>query len=68
MVKLSVVIAAKDEENNIKKRLDSIKDISEIVVGDDVSTDRAVSICKEYTDKIFVNNNQGSFDKNKNFA
>jgi glycosyltransferase involved in cell wall biosynthesis len=65
-MKLSVVIATKEEENNIRDCLESVKWADEIVVVDDASTDRTVEICREFTDKIFMNDSKGSFHKNKN--
>ncbi len=68
MVRLSIVIASKNEEHNIRKCLESIKWASEIVVVDDLSTDKTVEICKEYTEKIFINDSADGFHKNKNLA
>jgi len=68
---LSVVIATKNEEKNIRECLESIRRgewVDEIIVVDDVSTDKTVEICREYTDKIFVNDSKGSFHKNKNLG
>ncbi|MBI4777605.1 glycosyltransferase family 2 protein [Candidatus Desantisbacteria bacterium] len=49
---LSVAIITFNEEENIRKCLESIKWADEIVVVDSFSTDKTVLICKEYTDKI----------------
>lgn len=52
---LSVVIIAKNEEQAIKKALESVKGwADEIVVVDDESTDHTVSVAREYTDKVFT--------------
>jgi len=53
MNKLSVVIATKNEEKNIKDCLESVKWADEIIIVDEFSSDNTVEICKEYTDKIF---------------
>jgi glycosyltransferase involved in cell wall biosynthesis len=68
MEKVSVVIATKDEERNIKGCLESVKWADEIIIVDDASRDRTVEICREYTDKIFINDSKGDFHRNKNFG
>ena len=68
MNKLSAVIITKNEEENIRNCLESIKWADEIVIVDDISTDKTVEICGEYTEKIFLNDSQGSFHKNKNLG
>jgi len=55
MLPVSVVIVTKNEEKNIREALQSIKDVSEIIVIDSFSTDSTVDICREYTDKIYRN-------------
>jgi len=67
-MRLSVVISTKNEEKNIKECLESVKWADEIVVVDDMSTDKTVEICKEYTSKIFIRDSQGDFHRNKNFG
>lgn len=54
MAKLSVVIVAKNEEENIRQCLDSVKWADEIIVVDAKSTDKTVEIAREYTDKVFI--------------
>lgn len=68
MVKISVVIATKNEENNIGACLESVKWADEIVVVDDTSTDGTIQIAEKYTPRIFVNDSRGDFHKNKNFG
>lgn len=53
MPKLSVAIIAFNEEAIIGRTLESVKWADEIIVVDSGSTDRTVSICREYTDKVF---------------
>lgn len=65
---LSVVIATKNEELMIKDCLESVKWADEIVIVDDVSEDRTVEICKEYTAKIISNDSKGNFHYNKNLG
>jgi glycosyltransferase involved in cell wall biosynthesis len=66
---LSVVLATFNEEKNIKRCLESIRDIaSEIVIVDGTSSDKTVQIAKEYTDNITVTNNPKIFHINKQKA
>jgi (heptosyl)LPS beta-1,4-glucosyltransferase len=51
--RLSVVVIAKNEERRLEDCLKSASFAAEIVVLDDMSTDRTVEIAKRYTDKIF---------------
>jgi len=67
-MRLSVVIATRDEEKNIGKCMESVKWADEIVIVDDVSADRTVEICKGYTNKIFINDSKEDFHKNKNLG
>ena len=53
MEKISVVIITKDEEWNIRDCLESVKWADEIVVVDNGSTDRTLSICQEYRARVF---------------
>lgn len=52
---LSVVLATRNEEENIGRCLESVKNIaSEIVVVDEYSIDKTVEISKEYGAKVFL--------------
>lgn len=51
--KISVCITAGNEERNIRRCLESVRWVSEIVVVDSFSTDRTVEICREYTDRVY---------------
>ncbi len=63
---ISVVIITKNEERNIKRALESVKDIaSEIIVVDSGSTDRTVEIAKSYGAKVFLEEWKG-YAKQKN--
>ena len=68
MKTISAVIATKNEEQNIRACLESLKWADEIVVVDDASNDRTVEICREYTSDILINNSRGSFHVNKNLG
>ena len=52
-VTLSVTIITLNEEANIRRTLESVRWVDEIIVLDSGSTDGTVAICREYTDKVF---------------
>lgn len=53
-VSLSVVIITKNEEDRLHDCLESVKWAKEIIIVDDLSSDKTVDIAKKYTDKIFI--------------
>lgn len=67
-MKLSVTIAVRNEENNMRRFLDAVKWADEIVVVDDMSSDKTAEICKEYDVVFSRNDSHGSFHGNKNLA
>jgi glycosyltransferase involved in cell wall biosynthesis len=68
MPKLSVVIITFNEERNIGRCLESVKDIAdEIIVVDSFSTDETKTICKSYGAKFIKHAFEGHI-KQKNFA
>lgn len=52
-MKITVLIVVKNEENNIKGCLESVKWADEIIIVDSDSTDRTTEIAGVYTKKIF---------------
>ena len=56
---LSACIITFNEENNIRRCLDSVTWCDEIVVLDSFSTDKTMEICKEYTDQLHQQEWQG---------
>ena len=64
---VSVFIICFNEENNIRRLLDSCRDMDEIVIVDSGSSDNTVKIAREYTDKIFINEWPG-YAKQKAYA
>lgn len=52
MTKLSVIIITKNEEENIRECLESVKWANEIIILDSGSTDDTVKIAKEYTQHV----------------
>src|SRR3989339_1124927 len=71
MEKISVCIICFNEEDNIRRCLESVKWVKdkggEIVVVDSFSTDKTLEIVREYTDKVFQNKWSG-FVKQKNYT
>ncbi len=66
---LSVAMIVKDEEANIRRALESIKDVAdEIIVVDTGSTDRTPEIVKEYTDKLYFHEWQNDFSEARNYS
>lgn len=53
MNNLSVIIITKNEAEDIRRCLESVKWADEIIVLDSGSQDETVAICREYTDKVF---------------
>ncbi len=69
MPKLTAVIIAKNEEEQIRKCLDSLKSfVDEIVVVDDCSTDKTVDICKSYGAKVVISELKGNFANQRNIG
>lgn len=69
MEKLSVVIITFNEEKNIKRCLDSVRDIAdEIVVVDSFSQDKTASICQSYDKLRFIEHPFSGHIEQKNFA
>jgi glycosyltransferase involved in cell wall biosynthesis len=65
--KISVTMITLNEEANIRHTLESVQWADEIIVLDSGSTDRTVSICREFTEKVFHQDWLG-FGKQKNAA
>ncbi|MCX6704284.1 MAG: glycosyltransferase family 2 protein [Candidatus Woesebacteria bacterium] len=66
---LSVILAVRNEEENIGRCLDSIKGIAyEIVMVDEHSTDKTVEIAKKYGAKIFLEPHHDLFHITKQIA
>lgn len=66
---LSIAIATFNEEENIKRCIESVKEIAdEIIVVDGSSKDKTVEIAKSYGAKVFVKDNPIMFHINKQKA
>ena len=67
MTTLAVTVITKNESKHIRTCLESVKWANEIIVLDSGSTDDTVTICREYTDKVFATDWPG-FGMQKNRA
>lgn len=68
-VKLSVVLATRNEEANLDRCLSAVRTIAdEIVIADEQSTDKTVQIAQRYKAKIISVSHQNNFHINKNVA
>lgn len=67
MNKVSVIIITKNESQNIRDCLESVRWADEIIVVDSGSIDDTVSIARQFTDKIFYNEWKG-FAEQKSYA
>jgi len=66
--KLSVTIICKNEEAIIRRCLESVSWVDEIVVVDSGSTDKTLEIVAEFTDKIYSNTEWPGFGLQKRLA
>ena len=67
MATISVIIITKNEEEDIRRCLETVKWADEIIVLDANSSDQTRSICLEYTDNVF-NTDWPGFGRQKNRA
>lgn len=68
-MKLSVTLATYNEESNLERCLQSIKDLAdEIVIVDGQSTDKTVAIAKKFSARIEIRPNPANFHINKQLA
>jgi len=66
---LSVVLATRDEEENIGKCLESVKDIAhEIIIFDEHSTDQTAKIAESFGAKVFKYKHKNNFHETKQRA
>lgn len=66
--RLSVVISAHNEENNIKDCISSVKFADEVIVVDSESTDKTSQMAKEAGARVFSKKNNLMLNVNKNFG
>ena len=68
-MKLSVVLATKNEENNIGRCLESVKGIAdEIIIFDEFSTDKTRKIAKKFRAKVYKYQHKTNFHETKQKA
>ena len=66
---ISVVLAIHNEEKNLARCLDSVKNLAdEIIIADGQSTDKSVEIAQKYKAKIIHTTNKSNFHINKQLA
>jgi len=69
MGRISACMLTKNEEENIERCLENIKDyVDEIVIVDGFSEDKTVEIARKYTDKIYQKEFSGSFAVERNYS
>ena len=69
MVSISVCMVVKDEEENLERCLESVKDIAdEIVIVDTGSGDRTKDIARRYTNNVFDFKWVNDFSRARNFS
>lgn len=67
-MKVTAVILTKNEESNIKRCLDSLAWVDEVVVVDDFSSDSTTKIAKNYGAKIYERELSENFANSRNFG
>lgn len=68
-MKLSVVLAVQNEEVNLKRCLESVKDIAdEIIVVDDGSIDKTSKVAKNFGAKVYPYKHRNNFHEAKQFG
>jgi len=68
MTKISIIVNTYNEEENIKRCLESVKWADEIIVVDMYSTDKSVKIAKKFGAKIFFHKHIYIVEPVRNFA
>src|SRR5690625_3084519 len=67
MVTISLCMIVKNEEEVLRRCLDTVKDVmDEINIVDTGSTDKTIEIAKKYTDRVFTFDWTGKFQDSRN--
>ena len=64
---ISCVMIVLNEEHNVRKALESVRWMDQIIVVDAYSQDETVAICKEYTSEVLLRKWTGAPDQ-RNYA
>lgn len=67
-MKLSVCIISKNEQETLERCLESVKWADEIIILDSGSSDKTLTIAKQYTSKIFVQDDWRGFGEQRRRA
>jgi glycosyltransferase involved in cell wall biosynthesis len=67
-IKISALIITYNEEDKIKKLIENLDFVDEIVVIDSYSTDKTISILKQFSSVKIIQNKFENFSKQRNFA
>lgn len=68
-MRLSVVLAAQNEEGNLKRSLEAVKDIAnEIIVVDDGSTDKTSDIAHSFGARVYPYKHKNNFHEAKQYG
>ncbi|WP_425449027.1 tetratricopeptide repeat-containing glycosyltransferase family 2 protein [Dethiothermospora halolimnae] len=68
-MKLSLCMIVKNEEKNLPRCLDSVKDIvDEMIIVDTGSTDKTIDIAKNYNSKVYYFKWCNNFSKSRNYS
>lgn len=65
---ITAIILSKNEEKNLEKCLESIKWCDEIIIVDDMSSDKTLEIAKKYKTTIYQHKLNNNFSAQRNFG
>lgn len=68
MIAISAVILTKNEEKNIEACLKTLQWCDEVIIIDDASTDKTISIAKKLGAIVFMHRLQADFSQQRNFG
>ncbi len=65
---ISIIMVVRNEEEQLKECLETVSWADEIIVIDQSSTDSTTEIAREFTDKVFITEQKGYCEPDRNFA